>query len=436
MESRFNIANRASFFTQYADIIAGWIVALLSMGAILFPRAIPFFFLSLALMAVVELWRTGRTSDVFKTPDIFWILASFFTAWCFITILWSSAPQQALEKVFFLASTLLAAWVVYCWHSNLSPLMSAYLKLGLLAGTAIAGAIIAIEAFSGLVITKTLLNLFEFLRPDGAKHVKTINNEVQSLGNYLLNRNVATLNLLLWPAILISSDLQIGKWSSIFSAALIAIVALATFNSAHESSMIALLVGGAIFAIYYYVPRAGHIASILIWIAAVVLIIPAALMAKNASLHEAEWIPLSAQARIVLWANTAKKYPDNPLLGVGVYTTQSVDDRRNEDVKGPRKHHYHNISTARHSHNIFMQTWYELGALGAMLLLATGLALLSRINRLPDSVKPLVAAAFTGATIIASLTWGLWQVWFIAMFAYGGAAMLIATHQDSKPIFR
>ena len=71
-----------------------------------------------------------------------------------------------------------------------------------------------------------------------------------------------------------------------------------------------------------------------------------------------------------------------------------------------------------------MQTWYELGAVGALLLMATGLAVLAALRRLPRLQLPYAYATFVAATIVGCFSWGLWQTWFMA--AYGVAAVLLA----------
>jgi O-antigen ligase len=71
----------------------------------------------------------------------------------------------------------------------------------------------------------------------------------------------------------------------------------------------------------------------------------------------------------------------------------------------------------RHAHNHFLQIWYELGAVGAALFLALGLALLRLIKGLSGPVRPYAHAAFSAACVIAAFGWGLWQTWLLAGYA-------------------
>ena len=140
---------------------------------------------------------------------------------------------------------------------------------------------------------------------------------------------------------------------------------------------------------------------------------------------------MSARARIIIWSFTAHEYIKNPIFGVGALSTQIASDADAETAGEKPADHVLPPQTARHGHNIFLQSWYELGAIGALLLMATGLAFLSRINALAIQARPYAVASFGVATILAGFTWGMWQVWYIAMFAFGLALVQIASHQSS-----
>ena len=111
-----------------------------------------------------------------------------------------------------------------------------------------------------------------------------------------------------------------------------------------------------------------------------------------------------------------------PLLGVGVASTKELDEARAPVAEKPADFTYP-LRTGRHSHNVFMQTWYELGAAGAVLLLALGLAAIRTLARLPVRNQPFAFAGFVSAVLIGSFSWGIWQTWFLA--AYGIWAVML-----------
>ena len=63
--------------------------------------------------------------------------------------------------------------------------------------------------------------------------------------------------------------------------------------------------------------------------------------------------------------------------------------------------------TGPHSHNEFLQTWYELGAVGVILLLAAGCAVIGYIGRLPPAnLRPFMLAQFAVFFVMAAFSWG------------------------------
>ena len=422
---------RKIFFDRYADRIAGSVLAIIGAGAVVFPRVIPFCYFGLTFMALTELLRTGNLHRLFRAPGYFWYMAGIFTMWCLITVFWSVVPLAAAGKVLFLTSTLIAAWIISIWLQTTSRLMAEHIKLGLLAGIVFAAFFMAIEAIYDQPIKNAFFGSFEFARPSGSKHIQIENGEVTNLPHHLLNRNIAVLNVLLWPAMW----LVVCRWQSIWRwmvfASIAGIVALATFNSVHESSMIALIIGGLVFGLTYFAPRIGRISIVTGWILAILLVLPAVKTAYDAKLYKARWLPPTAHARIIFWAHTASEYSNNPIGGVGLRTTKVSDATRHDAVK-PADHPIE-LRTGLHGHNIYLQTWYELGAIGAILLLFTGLALLARINTLAAGIKPYAFATFTVAATLAAFSWGMWQVWYIAMFAFAAIAVLIAADGNRKP---
>lgn len=413
------------FIDRHAERIAAIVIAVLVLTSIVIPRAIPFFFFALVIMAVSELLRTGQTGKLFVRPSHFWVLLVAFVIWCFLASLWSDVPLKALGKVVFLVSAAIGAWVILRWLSVADTKILTALKLGFFAGFLTGAIFLAIEIWFDQPLRRALYNNFDWSRPRSQKHVKFANDEVISLSRYLLNRSLATLNLFFWPALLIVVELFKAqlRWGLI--AIMAALIAVATFFSVHESSMLALIAAALVFAMASLLPRLGRIALATGWIAAVLLIIPVINAAYKAELYNKPWMPITAQARLIFWKHTANEYLKSPVIGVGLRSTKVNDDAKRQDAEKLPNHAFA-MRTGRHGHNIYLQTWYELGAIGALLLLVTGLALIARANHLANAAKPYVFAAFSAAAVIAAFTWGMWQVWYMALFAMTCAMTLIA----------
>ena len=89
-----------------------------------------------------------------------------------------------------------------------------------------------------------------------------------------------------------------------------------------------------------------------------------------------------------------------------------------------------------HAHNGFLQAWYELGAVGAGLLLAAGLGVLWSIARLPAAAQPYVLAQFAAYLVIAAFAWGIWQSWLMAMTGLAPIYAMMASRLVELPVER
>ena len=112
-----------------------------------------------------------------------------------------------------------------------------------------------------------------------------------------------------------------------------------------------------------------------------------------------------------------------PWIGIGADATPAAkefaDELEVKDAGFP-------VSTGRHAHNAYLQVWYELGGIGALLLLAAGLAVLGVIATLPAGLVPWALAQAATTAIMAASSFSIWQVWFLASIGAGVAALLIA----------
>jgi O-antigen ligase len=140
------------------------------------------------------------------------------------------------------------------------------------------------------------------------------------------------------------------------------------------------------------------------------------LAAYAAGLHRAAWLPFSAQARVVIWAHTAQQISAAPLFGAGIRAARQqevLDALRVETAPGT----IHQLTTEAHAHNVYLQVWYELGAVGALIGMIAGVLVLQTIGRLDDATRPWLLATFVACAVNAAFSFGLWQPWFMAAFA-------------------
>ncbi len=347
-----------------------------------------------------------------------------FGAYLAVNALWSVDRGAAFGKVALFGLIVAVVTLAADAIPRLRQDIAAKLCRAILIAVGIGAVFLAIEVLFQQPIRRLAGSLLPFLRPP-PKHAAVADGWISSIALYTLNRNLAVLNLVLWPALLIlRSSVEAGR-ARILAGMALFVAAVAMFRSEHETSMLALMAGCLVFAGMTFAAPLTRRVVLAGWVAATLLIVPLAAYSHSAGLHQASWLPQTARNRIVLWGVTAEKVRAAPILGVGVDSTEPLDEEAAPTAVKPEGQAYP-LRTGRHSHNIFMQTWYELGAIGALLLLSVGLLVQGALARLPSDVQPYAYASFVAASVISAFSWGMWQPWFMAAFGIWAFVLLAA----------
>lgn len=398
------------------------LIAIAVFGAMLAPRAAPMWLAMLAGTVLAGVSGMMRPADA-KALSLPAIAVGAFCAYAFVNSLWAVDPAEALGKV---ASLLLIASAV---HISVVALQDAPGELttaigrGAVTALWIGSLFLCFEVLTDQLIMRTVFDLLPFLR-GSPKHVKiAADGSVNNINLYVLNRHLAALNLVLWPALAIMSLMLAPRQAAFLASVVLVLVGLAVYRSEHETSMLALPAAMFTFALARASSRWALGLLVASWIAATMLVTPLTMAAFASELHLAKWIPSTGRARIVLWSYTADQWRNAPFLGIGVASTKHLDDKVGPTALKPDGFTYP-LRTGRHAHNIYLQTWYELGIVGAFLLLAMGLTVLRSMARLSEHIRPFAFAGFASASVTAAFSWGFWQIWFLALF--GVFALLLA----------
>jgi len=254
-----------------------------------------------------------------------------------------------------------------------------------------------------------------------------------------LTRNMVPVALFLWPAVMAARG-TLRRRSGLIAATVTVILAgIVIMVSRHESSKLAYVAGLAVFGSALVGARlTGRIVATG-WVIACLAMLPAALIAHRLELHNASWLQASARHRIIIWNYTAEQVLKAPLLGVGARTTYVLGPRLEQTWQAyPDESFRRTLSL--HSHSVYLQTWFELGLIGATLLTLVGLAILQGIRSLTRSLQPYAYATFVSAAVMAASSYGMWQVWFDSMFGFTvaifalGASLLLGRSGLGEPI--
>src|SRR5262249_37396175 len=115
----------------------------------------------------------------------------------------------------------------------------------------------------------------------------------------------------------------------------------------------------------------------------------------------------------------AERVFDHPWLGVGADSTRVLKEPNTRLTAEWPEGFIYPRTIGRHAHDLFLQTWFELGFIGAILMALAVAMVPLRISLLPPEAQPFVAASFITVMAIVSFGWGMWQTWLVC-----GAALL------------
>src|SRR5262245_12092923 len=341
-----------------------------------------------------------------------WVLPSIFALYVALSATWSGDPKSALVAGTLFGLFLLAIRLAFLSALEAEPGVLERLSGYVVAAVAAGAVLLAITIYTHGVLHKAICAVVPALAPTDRDFVRLDGNALEFIGLPYFNRNVALLTLLLWPALLVLAKRVVDWRTALLPIGLFTLVALIALGSDHQTSVLALGASSLIFLLYRLSPRSARILITTGWIAAVLLVRPAVLIAYDQDLHKAPWIQESARARIILWAHTARQMSKAPIFGVGAQTTRAESEAA-RPAEAPSGHVFPQW-TGRHGHNIYLQTWYELGLIGAGLLLGLGLLMLRWLWTLARPDQDYAASAFVCASTMCASSFGMWQAWFIA----------------------
>lgn len=395
----------------------------LILVAVVAPKALAVILIGAAIYLAAEIAR----AQTFPVPASFGAApaaaaVALFGLYALMSSLWS------VDRLGGLAGTLTligcAGVTLGClWLAERAPAGSLGRVLAAVTlAVALSALIVAIDVLTGQGLRRFGLTYLPLVRPRGMTDA-----DIANLGPAELDRTLSVLNLAFWPALLVLN--RIGGRSWTLQGTLLALLtAVATLPSMHGSSKVALVGGAIIFALSYLSRAAARYVLIAAWAAATLLVVPAIEIGYyRLDLNHARWLPPSARDRMELWSFTADHVADHPLLGAGAGSVRELDNEKRTQGGVRARSQDFERRFAPHSHNFYLQTWFELGGAGALLLFLAGLATILRIGKLPPATEPYALALFTASAGLAAFSYGMWQAWFLALFAFAAILMALAT---------
>lgn len=394
-------------------LIAAWTAGCVVVW-LLAPLAAPVLLALCVMPPLLWYWTTGRRMPLKKPSPVILALA-LAGVYLLINSTWSLSPLWAYRSAgLFFAITAILYFLLNSLHDIQGTVLRA-MAVGLLAGLIVGSVFLCFEAFSGQEQRWLLMSYLSGLRPE-PHHMVMEGDRIVGLNGYLLNRSISVLTLLFWPGLLIVDRLDLPRRRKALLLIAFGLGAAAILRSEHGTSKMAFAGAAAIFVLCRLYPLVAERLAIAGWVTATLFVVPMAWLAYSGQYYRASWLPPSAQHRIVIWGHTSDQVAKAPFLGSGISTARALNDPHNLAVPRAPGTNFP-LSTALHSHNGYLQIWYEAGAVGALLLLGLGLLILRALTRAPSDVQPYLYAVFVACALLAGSSFSIWAPWFMASLA-------------------
>ncbi|MBO0764590.1 MAG: O-antigen ligase family protein [Hyphomicrobiaceae bacterium] len=371
---------------------------------------------------------------------------SLVTAWLGVAAVylgvnasWSLSPTDAARTVILVFLMVATLQVVFNALPDLAEAPLQAMAVGALAGVTAGSALLCFEVLTDQLLRRLLIHLVPALEPR-PQHVAMAGGRLM-LAPYLPNPNVSVLTLLFWPAALTANRLGLMRARKHLALVLLgsAIVVATVYASEHATSQLAFLGAAATFLLFRMRPKLALPLVIAGWMAMNLLVVPVVSVLYSAEAYRVPWLPDSARHRVVIWGYTSGLIPKAPMFGAGISTGRALNEAADAVdtpvVPGTRYH----LAPGLHSHNAYLQVWYETGAVGAFILLGLGLIVLRSLSGFPAPIAPYLVATFVACALSVATAFAIWAPWFMAslamaaIFARAGAVLPERAARSASP---
>lgn len=390
---------------------------------VLLPTAAPYILFGCAL-APATWYVLEQTERPRFELDAVAAFAFALCVWIAASLLWSKAGAEGVAATLrFIAFGLIA--LVAANEVGRMPDDAARANAGaIMAAVAVGALLLLIDMTFGMPVRRWLMSVFPL--PDIERELITIDRGwITAAPEYLANKSFSVMTSLVWAVLLIALSWSRTRAWKLATVALGACYVLAVALSDHETSKLALLLSALIFSAAYVSPNWGWRLNVVGWTVATLAMIPLVLALSMARLEQSGALQASARHRLMIWTATVDQVRTAPLLGQGIAATRAPPaqaQRKWQAIDGRQVA----VSGMVQPHNIYLQIWNELGAIGALLTWALGLAILRRINTAPAPLARWYHAAFATAAVQLGLNWSMNSSWYLASFAVAALTMIFA----------
>ena len=374
--------------------------------AVIAPMGETPLFAAVALVSVLLLARDSGARDVARAPlaPLFGILL----LWALASAQWAVTPSDSISLWFGITPLFVGSLVLVATARRIGPTEQRVLEACLVAGLVLGGVLLAVELASDAMLGRL---------------VKLARHGTDELRTATLNRALSLVVLFAWPA---AAALSRRGWRGAAFAVLGVALGLTVAGNS-LSARIACAAGLLCAAVVALGGRRAVAILAVLFIAGIALapVLPRTALAPARLENLLAVVRYSAFHRLEIWEFAAHKIAERPIAGWGLDSARSIPGGRTPLAGGGTR-------LALHPHNAPLQLWLELGLPGAAALVALLVIVFRAAYRHADDrfSQAAMVGMTASAILIASLSFGIWQNWWLASLGLGAAFMIGVTHES------
>jgi len=355
---------------------------------------------ALLLLSLIFLLSKGELSKV--QPSLKSMpFALVFTAWALITCFWSPTPSSSLSTVGKIVITLIGASAFYAVQTeDLHKRFMRWFTAGFIIATA-------------LLLLDEVLNTYI---------LRTLRGAHRDTPEYY--HGITLLVLGLWPIFNAYKHQHLSRRMLLTVAVIVGV-----FYMTDHAAKLAIIIGLVACLLTATAPKF-FIRTAALLSAVAILAFPFALKhmdpAEIIQNTKSLLMKPSYHHRLFILKRTTDMIFEDPLLGHGInsYRNTMIPEKKNQVADSQLRQFEQDpdqpydievLGQGLHPHNLSLQIWYELGAVGALLYAFFLLTSLWYLSGLTDRRYELSTfmGMFTAIFVIAHISFGAWQTWWL-----------------------
>jgi O-antigen ligase len=386
--------------SRLTAVFSGFCLALPVLGLLASLGVVPLLLIA-AVLAGIIVWRSKWR---LLMPDLRLILIlGALLLWCAVASLWGFDLADSLVLVLRIAVIFAAGLLLWSIAGVLDDTARERIGRWFLIGIAITLAIMVAEvAFD--------FPLFRLLKGPAAEH-----------GNqsFLLNRGATAMALLCWPGAAFLWQRGLDR----AALALPLVVGVILVFLASLAAILGLAAGfvGAVAALGHR--KAGRALLVLATVGALTAGPIIGKTFYSLGWHEADWLPASTGHRVEIWNDTVDWISERPVQGWGFDASRAIGKFKVRSVDTERQ------LMPLHPHNAGLQVLLELGLVGGAVVFVLLWFLAGRLETLPPPSRICGQALFMATLAVATVGFGLWQNWWLALMISAALMVSLTQHQ-------